>query len=731
MEFSKGDKPTGPYAKEMTGQGAWPETSESQFSDRALQLGAKQVELIRSAESWGSHMASIFNGDHVWSGTGAIAAGAEVRQRAMAVERHQQQFNGAIAWCNEASGHIVSAKDAIRANVRAGQKDVDVAIKNAADTKTRSTEAIQAIVNRKFYENFATVNDLAVSLGGEARIPGDPPFPEAGMIGKGREAGAQALMQTSEVPRDVPVAPLPGKSAIKPAMVLTDTPSAVPEMPSKAPVSRTPSMVTTDVPQATPPPPGPSPSTRPSAPSIPSVGGPTPSLPSPGGSPSLPGMGGTPSAPSSPSISAPSPLSAPTSPASAQPATAVAASGPHAGIPPQTPAQAFTQAFNEAANAGPQVQAASAGHASAPAAPLQETLSQSAGHAAGVASSTVPTGNAAPAVPVSGSSAPGAAMPAIPPPMPLGPPATPTPAAPTATAPVVPSSTPGASSSNSGSVVGAAPVPVSAARAERDAIATASAAGALQRKAKGNNPTQMARRIAAALNADQSADFGFHWMTAVAADGTIVVANSYGIAFIPEGVNLPEQVKMASADETISAGDRGRWATYPALMLQGWAQLHGVALRQIIATEVQFQGFDPGAAKVVLQPDDIPAKGQMVGRSRLEVIAPETARRLAAVPDTALTELLPAAPTDVNPPADETFSKWFEVMKPLMSSSPDRGVAHLRAFVDYADHAQGKSLFMAHTAMDPSALRAAIADWVYWQHLSVLVTDALSGLQTA
>ena len=220
-------------------------------------------------------------------------------------------------------------------------------------------------------------------------------------------------------------------------------------------------------------------------------------------------------------------------------------------------------------------------------------------------------------------------------------------------------------------------------------------------------------------------------MTAVAADGTIVVANSYGIGYIPEGVNLPAQVKMASADETISAGDRGRWATYPALMLQGWAQQHGTTLRQIIATESQFQGFDPGAAKVVLQPDDIPANGNMAGRSRLEVIAPDAAATLAAVPDAGLTELLPAAPTDVNPPADETFNKWFEVMKPMMSTASDRGVAHLRAFVEYADLAQEKALFLAHTAIDAAAQRAAIADWVYWQHLAVLMGDALSGLQTA
>ena len=42
----------------------------------------------------------------------------------------------------------------------------------------------------------------------------------------------------------------------------------------------------------------------------------------------------------------------------------------------------------------------------------------------------------------------------------------------------------------------AAPVPVSAARAECDAIMSASTAGALRRKTNGNDPMQRARHIA-------------------------------------------------------------------------------------------------------------------------------------------------------------------------------------------------------------------------------------------
>ena len=308
----------------------------------------------------------------------------------------------------------------------------------------------------------------------------------------------------------------------------------------------------------------------------------------------------------------------------------------------------------------------------------------------------------------------------MPPPMPLGPPPTPSPAAPVSPAAAM-SPPPVAPASSASSVVGApAPVPISTARAERDAIA-----GATRRNSTGD-PVQVARRIGAALNAIQSPDFGFFWVTGVAQDGTIVAANSYGVGYIPDGVKLPEQVRLVSADESIPLVERAKWATYPVLALHGWAQHYDTSLRAVVATAEQFDGFDPGAPRVVLQPDDIPEKGDMSGRSRLEVVAPDAAKQLASMSDSALVELLPPASADTTPPVDDTMMLWFDVMKPLMSTSPDRGLPHLQAVVTYADHAQELALHSAHTATDAGALRAAIADWIYWQHVSVMSSDAVA-----
>ena len=269
-------------------------------------------------------------------------------------------------------------------------------------------------------------------------------------------------------------------------------------------------------------------------------------------------------------------------------------------------------------------------------------------------------------------------------------------------------------------------MPVSAARMERDAAASASTAGAMQRQ-RGNASAALiqARRIAAALNMG-TPQYGFFWVTGLAADGSIVVANSFGLGYIPEGVELPPQVTMASADESLPPGERAKSATYPILAIQGWADAHGQKLRAVIATKEQFATFDPGVPKVVLQREDIPDTGKMQGRSRLEVIAASAAARLESTGDAALQDLLPVAPADSTAPEDNSATLWFELTKPLMSTSSDRGVTHLGAFVTYADHVQELALHKAHNAVDAAVQRAAIADWVYWQHLSVLMSDAIS-----
>ncbi|MEE6134924.1 hypothetical protein SKC41_01095 [Mycobacterium sp. 050128] len=272
-----------------------------------------------------------------------------------------------------------------------------------------------------------------------------------------------------------------------------------------------------------------------------------------------------------------------------------------------------------------------------------------------------------------------------------------------------------------------AAIPVSPARLERDAIADAATADAARRR--GADPLQLARRIAAALNApvgDKGPDLGFFWVTGVTTDGAIVVANSYGLAYIPDGVQLPEPVFMATAEDAIPAAERASWATYPVVAVQGWVAHRDAELRAVIGTAEQFADSDPGVAQLVLDPDDIPESGEMIGRSRLEVVNPEAAERLAQTPDAQLLALLPPAPADANPPGNERIRLWLQVMKPMATTDPLRQTPHLQAFHAYVSHAQGAVVNDAYAAADPVAQRCAIADWFYWKHLAELLDAALS-----
>jgi hypothetical protein len=268
-------------------------------------------------------------------------------------------------------------------------------------------------------------------------------------------------------------------------------------------------------------------------------------------------------------------------------------------------------------------------------------------------------------------------------------------------------------------------VPVSAARAQRDAAADAARRGEA-------DPLVLARRVAAALNAPDSGGANhlkFFWVTAVTTEGVIVVANNYGLAYIPDGVQLPDQVHMASAEKAIPATERARWATYPVIAVQGWAAHRNTTLRAVIATEEQFGDSDPGIATVVLKPDDIPESGTMTGRSRLQVVHREAADRLAATPDSGLLGLLSAPPG--GPLADRRSKLWLETMRPLASRATGRSAAHLRAFRGYAAHAQEVILGEARTAADAVAQRAAVADWLYWKHVTELTDAATSSSKPA
>lgn len=429
----------------------------------------------------------------------------------------------------------------------------------------------------------------------------------------------------------------------------------------------------------------------------------------------------------------PAPVTAPPPAAAgapAAPAAAAAAATPMQ-APPPAMAPASAGAGGSAPTGAPGASAPGVGAPGVPGAHAGIPAINPAGPSGGLGGAGSGSGMG-PGLPGGGGSGTGMA------PMPLGPPPTPAPANPVPSAPAAtggpigPSVNP-ASAVSAGTVAAPAPIPVSAARAEREAIAgamNAEAAGA-RRSGSSGDAASLAVRIAAALNAADSPGrelFGFFWATGVTTRGHILVANSYGLGYIPAGLSLPEQVRLVSLDDTVPLADRAGAVTRPWRALLGWTQAKGVGLRTVIGTSEQLSNVDVGAAQQILADDDIPATSRMSGRDRLMIVAPEAARRLAATADEALTALLPPAPTDVEAPTDRTADLLFSVGTPLMSEATGREVAHLKALLAYADHCEELAIHAGHTAVDPAEQRTAIADGVYWNHLAALTDAALQSL---
>ena len=272
-------------------------------------------------------------------------------------------------------------------------------------------------------------------------------------------------------------------------------------------------------------------------------------------------------------------------------------------------------------------------------------------------------------------------------------------------------------------------VPAAAVVRERDAVRRATATRA-SRKADGEeDPLVLARRIAAALNAPGNSPEiarGFYWMTALTEDGVILVANSFGLAYIPDNVELPKEVVMATADERIPLAKRAPWTTYPLIALQGWAAFHDTPLRAVIATTEQFGGSDPGVAKVILTAEEIPDTGKMTGQSRLHIVAPHSADLLAATPDQKLLNLLPAESANPDQGDQQCNMLWLTMLKPLSSTKNGRERAHLRAYHSYCHALANTILGQAHAATDPKDQRNTIKDWMYWTHIAHTLDGALA-----
>lgn len=762
-------KPDGPYADRLLGSDGWPEADEDKlYGASADCTRALQNLTFQSANPWAQQRSDTFQGG-TWSGGAANSANATAGICSDHYREQQAHLVAASTWNRHVAGMVAQAKETITEHVHEAQRLIQKIESDSDDPDARKT----AIDNVISVYHALIVTAIAATAAQVPTVESWKPPPSALEQLLSQKLGPPPpATQEATVPADAPAAWSPSTrgNALPPGDRLAATGGPTSPQPPDKPseltahdraARRSGGLAAGDSPAVAVPPSSPGESSTPQPPAtrsstLPVADQPAPPLPAgpnpapatstparippvnantgiagPNGGTSAPSLGGgTPGTPAGSGGSPTSPLSStsgtgsPSGPTTPQ--TGQGAQGPQGTQAPKPDSLSGATGPKPTGMQAPvQPPSAPLGNAtpatpfSPPAAPIEQTATSSP-TAPAATHPTVPSGNVAP--PSAPSSAPASPTP----PMPLGAPATPPPAAPvppTSGPPVIPAAT----SSAQGGGAAAAPIPVSAARAERDLVAASAAAGALKRKTGGSDPLSVARRIAAALNAPDMSrpnDIGFFWLVALTADDTIIVANSYGIAYIPDGVKLPEQVKMVSADTAIPAAERARWATYPVAALTAWAQAHETTLRAVIGTTTHLEGIDPGAHKILLEDDDIPPSGKMTGRDRLQIGFPDAATKLAAVKDPDLIAQLPPAQADSAPPANETFTLWFDVMQPLMSAAAGREIAHLNAFALYAAHSADLALYRAHNAAETADQRAAITDWLYWLHQYDLLTEA-------
>lgn len=728
-EKPDGTDPSGAAIAEMLGS-SWPGTDKKHLDNRHEELDRIHKALSGAKDGWLSGLAHL-GSENVWASAAARAANAKADTHTKSMANHEQHLVSAKGWTQQAGNLIIRTKEAIVHNV---SKAVEVmnSTKNDSDDGTISDEAAGNIRTFTRQTNEAVNKWAAATARGEEDVAPEPPTLSKEEIEKARDKREDGQDQPADdaTTKDNPLAAFAnasfsdrGSGAASEGRPAADAeqPGTIPEVSSFS--DRAGGAASEATPVVMPPAAASNPGRAPSTP--PSTLSPPAPAPSPaGGAPNLSGAGTGVSG----SPGAPSPLSATAGGTGVeQAASASQAAGPQApvGGAPTDPLQAFSKGFAD--SAGTPVHAASTGAppplAPSPAVPASDATAPASTHSA----PNSLTGAQAPTAPVHGQPAAGGStgmggmgMGGGMPSMPLGPPPTAPPAAPVAPPPAA--APPSIQPANIAGGAQIAPIPVSAVRAERDAAQSAA-------RRTGSDPLVVARRIAAALNAPDMAspaDYRFFWITAVTVDGSIVVANNYGLAYIPQQVRLPEQVKMASADESMTPGERASCATQPVAALQRWAHHHGTELRAVIATQEQLKNSDAGVHHEVLAPEDIPSSGKMVGRDRLQVIAPQAGAQLMRISDSDLVKVLPPAPVDTEPPEDRRTTLWYKVWEPLMSRSAKKNQRQLQALLEYAVHAQEQAIYAAHSATQAEDQRLAVGDFIYWQHVGQLIADALA-----
>lgn len=157
------ERPSGPYALEMTAGAAWPFADEDSYHQRAEELGTTLKAMTGAREEWEHHRAALFGAPAVWSGRAADAAAAEVDNRTKAMRDQEGHLRIAIDQARRTSSTIAGAKEQVSSNVKLSQSII-------ARVAGLDSDEFDGFIEQVVLSTYA--NNVDVIAGAAARLQG-------------------------------------------------------------------------------------------------------------------------------------------------------------------------------------------------------------------------------------------------------------------------------------------------------------------------------------------------------------------------------------------------------------------------------------------------------------------------------------------------------------------------------------------------------------------------------
>jgi hypothetical protein len=169
------ERPSGPYAAEMTASPAWPDVDETTLLDAADAFDADSKAVDEQLWVFQQARSRLFD-DQAWSGQAADAAHAKHRQQIDRLQSHVQGSAATAKLYRDCAAVVVHTKQQVIENAENTQKEIAQLANHPQATAEQKDYFIKGLVNAAHTENVQLVEAGAARLG---KPPASPKFAPA------------------------------------------------------------------------------------------------------------------------------------------------------------------------------------------------------------------------------------------------------------------------------------------------------------------------------------------------------------------------------------------------------------------------------------------------------------------------------------------------------------------------------------------------------------------------